>query len=143
MMPDQQKRIIEQCAMFDELFAQGNIGDMVDRFYHADAVMEGRGLSMLCGREAIQRLFQEVRARYQSITIMPDPVSFHGTLAYGTFTNHNTLNDGYLEIHRGIMIWIFEAGSWRVKRDFFYSQNDRFEQDLLLDWDDTILSGSI
>ena len=119
MTQDQHRDILEQCALFDELFANGNIGEMVDNFYHADAVLEGRGLAVVRGHRAIKRLFQDVRASYQSITIMPDPITFHGTLAYGTFTNHNTLNDGYLEIHRGIMIWLLDGGQWRVKHDFF------------------------
>lgn len=125
MTPEAIRDIISgKCLRFEEMFCASRIEEMVAGFYLPSAVLEGRDLPPQRDHGAIARIFREARDTYESISIELDPLEIHDTVAFGTFTNRNTLPTGEVEIHRGIMIWRKIQADWLVARDFFFAEGD-------------------
>lgn len=117
-------RLRKKCQRFGEDFAAGRISEMTSRFYHADAVMEGRELPAEKGHQAIARIFAEAREVYSALAIELDSVTQIGDVAFGNFTNRNSIIGGGEDIHRGLMVWVRVNEEWLVARDFFFADGD-------------------
>ena len=106
---------------FQDMFAAGKIGELVDDFYTDDAVVEGTGMPPIVGKAAIAEGFIAARKVYESITIEMEPIRYScADLAYGCITNANKRVEGETEIHRAAIVWRRIGGKWRCQVDFFY-----------------------
>ena len=124
MNPELTKLLRKKCATFGKDFKAGRIKEMIDRFYHPEAVMEGRDLPAQEGREAICRIFEEALDVYSSLTIELEDVKLIGDVAFGNFTNRNAIIGGGEDIHRGLLIWRKDGDEWLAVRDFFFAEGD-------------------
>ena len=106
---------------FETLFGEDRIAELVDSFYTEDAVVEGPGLPIQRGREAIKAIFGEARKGYKAIEIAMDPLEHPGSeLAYGFITNRNVRNDDVVEVHRAAIVWRKVGDKWLCQTDFFF-----------------------
>ncbi len=106
---------------FETLFGDGRIAELIDSFYTEDAVVEGPGLPIQRGCEAIKAIFGEACRSYKAIEIAMDPLEHLGSeLAYGFITNRNIRNDDVVEIHRAAIVWRKVGDEWLCQTDFFF-----------------------
>lgn len=105
---------------FCRMFGEGRVDELVDSFYTDDAVIEGPGLPVQRGRDAIKAIFNEARKTYKGIEIRMDPLLHPGQdLAYAFITNRNIRNDDVEEIHRAAIVWRKVGDAWLCQTDFF------------------------
>ena len=116
-------RLRAKCDQFGKDFAAGRLSEMTIAFYHPEAVMEGRDMPAEQGLTAIGHIFEEAREVYSSLTIELEEITQVGDVAFGNFTNRNSIIGGGMDIHRGLMIWTRSGDDWLVVRDFFFSEN--------------------
>lgn len=122
MVNEAEEQIFRKCREFEDSFQVGSIKDMVRKFYHSDAILEGRDLPAQLGHDAITSVFQEARISCDKISINLDPILIVGDVAFGSIRNSNWLNTGEVETHRGLMVWLKKDEEWRVIRDFFFTE---------------------
>ncbi|MES9942401.1 MAG: nuclear transport factor 2 family protein [Candidatus Thiodiazotropha sp. 6PLUC2] len=109
-------------ARFERLFSQGDLAE-VAAFYSDNAMLLPTGSDFIKGRQAIEDYWQEaVDMGIRSIKIDLVELEQHGDSA--TEISRYTMldaNDAVVDHGKGIMIWKYDGGAWKMHHDIWSS----------------------
>lgn len=114
------KAFRDRYDVFEKMFADGAVRELVDDFYTDDAIVEGHGMPKQKGKEAISKAFLAAKeAGLSTISIrMDEAIASDGDLAYQFITNDNNFA-GRVEVHRALVVWRNTPQGWKCEVDFF------------------------